>query len=578
MARIPDTFIDDLLARTDLVALIGSRVALTRKGKEHTGCCPFHDERTPSFTVNSAKQFYHCFGCGAHGNAIRFLTDHERMDFRAAVEHLAGIAGVAMPSDTRPVAPIGALAALYGVNAIADTYYRAQLAANAEAAGYIALRGLTAETCETFGVGFAPDAWDTLKTHLGPARMADGVKAGLLSQSDSGRVYDKFRGRVMFPIHDRRGRVIAFGGRVIGDAATPKYLNSPETELFHKGNELYGLWHARQANAQLVRLVVVEGYFDVAMLHQHGITEAVATSGTALTAAQAELLFRTANDAIFCFDGDRAGRAAAAKAAETVLPFLSDGRQATFLFLPDGEDPDSLVRREGGEAFRSRLASATPLSEFLFAELGRDIDLSSLEGKARLAGRAAPVLARLPAGAFVELMRQRLADLTGLRPAPTEAAPGVTAASPANTPRASSVRVAITALLHHPACAGAVALPRLFSALQRPGVALLVDMIVWLQAHPDAGTAEVLAAFSDRPEADALATLAALPCDNTDHDRCALLLQALGRLDQQARRRRIEALQQRAQLPEHEKRELIDLLAMTCVVAPAAMPQTRVTA
>ncbi|MGL6289323.1 MAG: DNA primase, partial [Silanimonas sp.] len=413
--RIPDSFIDGLLARVDIVELIGSRVPLKRKGKEYTACCPFHDERTPSFYVSPTKAFYHCFGCGAHGTAIKFLMEYDRLEFVDAVEELAKRLGLEVPREGGGREAPREGQDLYAALDAAQKYFQRELANSDVAKRYLEKRGLDASTIETFGIGWAPDGWNGLIDALGrgDARRIELLdKAGLLSKNDSGRTYDKFRARVMFPIHDRRGRVIAFGGRVIQKDDGPKYLNSPETALFHKGRELYGLWHARQAHSKVPRLVVVEGYMDVVSLWQFGITTAVATLGTATTPEHAELLFRNAADVYFCFDGDAAGRRAAWKALESVLPRMTDGRQAFFLFLPEGEDPDTVVRAQGAAALDAALAAAQPLSEFFFAQLASDVDVGSADGKARLAERAKAYIQRIPDGEFRDRMEALLVQRT----------------------------------------------------------------------------------------------------------------------------------------------------------------------
>ena len=329
MSRIPDAFIDDLIARTDIVEVVNARVPLKRQGREYAACCPFHDERSPSFTVSPVKQFYHCFGCGAHGTAIGFLMEYDRLEFLDAIEELARIAGMEVPRETRQNNRDGDIDAMFGALESARNFYRRELAASATARAYLDNRGMDEAVREQFGIGYAPEGFSALKDRLGTdeRRLRLLEKTGMLSRNDRGHVYDKFRDRVMFPIADRRGRTIAFGGRVMGKDDGPKYLNSPETPLFHKGRELYGLWQARQANRELTRLIVVEGYMDVIALFQHGITQAVATLGTATTPDHAELLFRSAPDVYFCFDGDAAGRRAAVKAMESVLPRMRDGRQ-----------------------------------------------------------------------------------------------------------------------------------------------------------------------------------------------------------------------------------------------------------
>ena len=416
MARIPDAFIDDLLARSDIVEIVNARVPLKRQGKEYAARCPFHDERSASFTVSPTKQFYHCFGCGAHGTAISFLMNYDRLEFLDAVDELARRVGMEVPRDTRQRNEDSGTRDLYAALDAAAQFFRRQLAASDKARAYVERRGIDPAIVERYAIGYAPDGYGGLRDALGTdaRRMQLLERAGLFSKNDKGSVYDKFRDRLMFPIHDRRGRTIAFGGRVIDADDSPKYLNSPETALFHKGRELYGLWQAKQANNKLERLVVVEGYMDVVALAQYGVSQAVATLGTATTPDHAELLFRNAPDVYFCFDGDRAGRAAAWKALESVLPRMKDGRQAFFLFLPEGEDPDSIVRQEGAAGFDARLRAATPLSEFFYAQLAQDVNLDTLDGKARLAERCKPLLAQIPDGAFADLMQQRLTELTGV--------------------------------------------------------------------------------------------------------------------------------------------------------------------
>src|SRR4029079_1789365 len=366
--RIPEQFIDELLARVDIVEVIEQRVPLRKARRDWSARCAFHDERSPSFTVTRDKQFYHCFGCGAHGSAITFLMNYDRLEFVDAVEELAARNGLKVPYEGGAKrAPQEDSTDMYALLDAAAKFYQRQLDSSDKARAYFESRGLDAQTIERFGLGFAPDQWDALKNALGtnPQRIALLEKSGMLTSGERGTKYDRFRDRVMFPIQDRRGRVIAFGGRVLAKTEDgPKYLTSPETPLFHKGRELFALWQVRQTHSKIPRLIVVEGYMDVIALFQHGVTQAVATLGTATTRDHAELLFRNCADVYFCFDGDRAGRQAAWRAVESVLPRMRDGRQAFFLFLPDGEDPDSLVRAEGQDGFEQRLTRATPLSEF----------------------------------------------------------------------------------------------------------------------------------------------------------------------------------------------------------------------
>ncbi|MFC3551295.1 DNA primase [Lysobacter cavernae] len=575
MARIPDAFIDDLLARSDIVEIIGARVPLKRQGKEYSARCPFHDERSPSFTVSPTKQFYHCFGCGAHGTAISFLMNYDRLEFLDAVEELAKRVGMEVPRDTqqRNVNPDSA--DLYNAVEAASKFFQKQLAGSDKARAYLDGRGVGEAIRAQFGIGYAPDGFNALRDALGtdPRRMSLLERAGLFSRNDSGRVYDKFRDRVMFPIHDRRGRTIAFGGRVLsasdnGRDAGPKYLNSPETALFHKGRELYGLWQVRQAHNKIDKLVVVEGYMDVIALFEHGVDCAVATLGTATTPDHAELLFRNAPDVYFCFDGDRAGRGAAWKAVESVLPRMKDGRQAFFLFLPEGEDPDSLVRSEGRDGFDVRLRDATPLSQFFFDSLSGDVNLGTLEGKGRLAERAKPLLAQIPDGAFGDLMKQRLTELTGVGArtsspethVPTQRA---RAASGTPAPKRSVVRSAISLLLQQPALALESRPPFRFAGLRQPGVPLLIELLQLVQHRPDIGTGSLIEHFAEREEQAALYKLAAQTLPGDEGAWRSEFIDAMTQLDRQTLQQRLEELQSKQResgLDDTDKAELRGLL------------------
>ena len=568
MARIPDAFIDELLARTDIVEVVGGRVPLKRQGKEYAARCPFHDERSASFTVSPTKQFYHCFGCGAHGTAISFLMNYDRLEFLDAVDELAKRVGMEVPRETQQRNANPDTRDLYGAMEAANAFFRGQLARSDKARAYVDKRGIAQEIVERYGIGYAPDGFSALRDALGtdPRRMQLLERGGLFSKNDKGHVYDKFRDRLMFPIFDRRGRTIAFGGRVLDKDATPKYLTSPETALFHKGRELYGLWQARQAKQKLDRLIVVEGYMDVVALAQYGVSQAVATLGTATTPDHAELLFRNAPDVFFCFDGDRAGRTAAWKALESVLPRMKDGRQAFFLFLPDGEDPDSLVRQEGVDGFDARLRDATPLSEFFYASLSADVNLGSLDGKARLAERCKPLLAQIPDGAFGDLMRQRLTELTGVgarasTPQTHVPAQRASQATASGAQKPSLVRSAITHLLHRPGFALDLQPPFRFAVLRQPGIELLSELVLLVRERPDINTGALLEHFEGREELGALQKLAAHALPGEDAALRQVFLDNIARLDAEALQQRREELQARiASLDEAEKAELRDLL------------------
>ena len=569
MARIPDAFIDDLLARTDIVEVVGSHVPLKRQGKEYAARCPFHDERSASFTVSPTKQFYHCFGCGAHGTAISFLMNYDRLEFLDAVDELAKRVGMEIPRDTQQRNADPDIGDLYAAMETCNAFFRKQLAASDKARAYVEQRGIDAGIVERYTIGYAADGFSALRDALGtdPRRMQLLERGGLFSRNDRGNVYDKFRDRLMFPIHDRRGRTIAFGGRVIDPEDSPKYLNSPETPLFHKGRELYGLWQAKQANPKLERLIVVEGYMDVVALAQYGVSQAVATLGTATTPDHAELLFRNAPDVYFCFDGDRAGRAAAWKALESVLPRMKDGRQALFLFLPDGEDPDSIVRKEGVDGFDARLRDATPLSEFFYAQMRVDVNLGSLDGRARLAERCRPLLAQIPDGAFGDLMQQRLTTLTGVgarNNASQTQAPVQRAGygSSAQTQKPSLVRSAILHLLHRPALALELQPPYRFAALRQPGIELLSELVQLVSERPDISTGALLEHFSERDEAAALQKLATQSLPGEDAVLRDVFLDAIRQLEKQLLQQRIDELQQQRDggLSDADKQELRELL------------------
>ncbi|MDE3142410.1 MAG: DNA primase [Pseudomonadota bacterium] len=569
MPRIPDRFIDELLARVDIVEVVERRVPLKKAGREWTACCPFHNERSPSFFVSPQKQFFHCFGCGAHGSAIKFLMDYERMEFPDAVEELARTAGMEVPYEGGGERARDDFSELYAVLEEAARWFQRELTQSPQAQDYCARRGLDADTLQRFRIGWAPSGWDKLQRALGttPARLQLLEQAGLLAGNEQGRRYDRFRERLMIPILDRRGRVIAFGGRIVAGAQParadqaadvparaaaagdgPKYLNSPETALFHKGRELFALWQVRQAAGTPPRVVVVEGYLDAIALHQHGLPQAVATLGTATTPEHTEMLFRATPDVVFCFDGDRAGRGAAWRALEATLPRLRDGRQAYFLFLPEGEDPDSLVRKEGGAAFAQRLAAATPLSEYFFEHLAEDVNVATLDGRARLAERARPLLARLPDGAFRDLMQQALQARTGVS-APPAAAPTTPARAPArraSAVRRSLVREAIAVLLAEPALAAEVAPPWTFAASSQPGVALLIELLELVRARPGISVAALLEHFAGRSEADALHKLALVEFPEA-HDLRSEFLGALAQLTRQAHAERLDQLTRKLQ-------------------------------
>ncbi len=580
--------------------MIGSRVQLKKAGREYKACCPFHTEKTASFWVSPEKQFYHCFGCGAHGTVLRFLMEHDRMAFPEAVEELASRLGLEVPQEGGG-APGGTRDSekLHDLMARVARFYAEALSQDPRAREYLTRRGLTPETVAQFGIGYAPDSWSAVLKRFGtsePERRAL-ADLGLIIERDAARSaardgerhYDRFRDRIMFPIRDVRGRVIAFGGRVI-DRGEPKYLNSPETVLFHKGRELYGLYETRRARARLERLLVVEGYMDAVRLHQAGIPYAVATLGTATTPEHLRRIFQLVREVVFAFDGDRAGRAAAWRALQHALPEAREGREFRFLFLPEGQDPDTLVGAEGREAFERRLESALPLSEYLVRELSAQTDLAHADGRARFAESARPLIARVPEGVYRELLTARVAEVVGLAAerlqalwaggaATTGAAsPGPGAAqrqapaSGAEKPhtrlsggRGSLVRQAVARLVRFPAAAGAVSGAERagLETCEEPGIGLLRELLDDLRAQPLSLPAQVLERWADRSGGEHLGRLLEREEALGDAQAAALELKAtLAKLAEQAVERRLEALEARSRTARLGDEELKEFQAL----------------
>ena len=530
--RIPQAFIDTLLDRTDIVEVIDRRVKLKKTGKNYSARCPFHDEKTPSFSVNPDKQFYYCFGCGAGGNAIGFVMDYDNIDFPQAIENLAQSAGLEVPREQNAQlheARQDRLAPLYEALNLANRFFGYALRKSAEshrAIDYLKGRGLSGEIAKRYQIGFAPPGWQNLLETLGEEKTDALLESGMIIRNDAGRTYDRFRDRIMFPIRDQRGRVVGFGGRVLGDEK-PKYLNSPETPVFSKGRELYGLYEARQTKKPLERIVVVEGYMDVIALAQHDIHYAVATLGTATSADHLTRIFRLVTEVVFCFDGDAAGRAAAERALLVVLPMLEDGRQARFLFLDDGEDPDTLVRKLGTHAFESLLSDARPVEKFLFDLAADKLDLDSLEGKARFAKRAMPLVQQLPTGVFKQLMLQALAEKAGIDqaalselaqsqnhkpkpslPLPEPETPRQNEPLTDHTPiqRAKLVTETLRLLLQRPEVA-ANAQSDDIAILSDNGETLLSELLTLLKRQPQSNAAMLLGHWYGTPEGELLARL-----------------------------------------------------------------------
>jgi len=578
---IPQHFIDELLARTDIVEVINARVTLKKQGREYAACCPFHGEKTPSFFVTPAKQFYHCFGCGAHGTAITFLMEHDNLAFPEAIEELARLAGMEVPREQGGDERSEDLRPLYDALEAAAEHYTRALRTSAQAVDYLKDRGLTGEIARDYRLGYAADQWDGLLSALSP-HFEDKtlVEAGLAIRKEGGQVYDRFRGRIMFPIRDNRGRVTGFGGRVLGQGE-PKYLNSPETPVFHKGQQLYGLYEARKAGTRLDRLLVVEGYMDVIALAQHGITHAVATLGTATTRDHLERLFRVVPRLVFCFDGDAAGRKAAWRALEQALPVMRDGREAAFLFLPEGEDPDSLVRTLGAEGFRTRETKALALSDTFLDGLRERYDAGTREGRARLGTEGAKLLKLMPEGLLKTQLVNDLAQLCAVSPEQfarqTEtgpAAPPVPEGRPIRrqAPSASGqrlamnpTRMALALLLQEPALARDLTDWDYLAQSPAPGARLLAQVIETLTDSPHLNTAALLERWRGSDEGRFLLKLAQWQLPQAEEAAPARMLKdALSRLRHVHEELRAGELLKKASdqgLDSAEKEELKRLLA-----------------
>lgn len=573
---IPQDFIDDLIARADVVEIVGRRVQLKKAGREFKACCPFHDEKTPSFTVSPGKGFYHCFGCGAHGTAIGFLMEFDHMSFVEAIESLASSMGVEVPRSESDK-PARRYDELFSLMDSVARYWQAAMKETQTAVDYLKNRGIDGATAKRFGIGYAPDGWSNVLDKFGKSSEATErlLATGLIIRKDSGQHYDRFRDRIMFPIRDTRGRTIGFGGRTLGDGE-PKYLNSPETVLFHKGRELYGLFEARQALRNIEQLVVVEGYMDVVALARHGIDFSVATLGTATTSEHLNQLFRLTENVFFCFDGDRAGKAAAWRALENALPQIREGRQIRFVFLPEGQDPDSFVNENGADAFVDALDNGVALSGFLIDELASQVDMESVDGRARLAELARPLVNKIPTGVYRELLTESLAAAVGLTAAKLEkmiaggtaqdgkAKAPLTGAGrerrkPVRAGNPSVVRHALTIILNHPVAGRTLDIDKL-AGVNRPGTDLLRAVIETVRAQPNITTAGLLERWRHDTHGRHLGKLAAaaLPLDE-DFDPAAELDECLDQLATAGRKERIDFLIEKQRvggLSDDEKSEL----------------------
>lgn len=573
--RIPKHFIDELLTRTDIVSVIDGRVPLKRAGSNYVACCPFHNEKTPSFTVTPSKQFYHCFGCGAHGTAIGFLMEYDRLSFPEAVESLARSVGLEVPKEaTQFSAQTEEFKPLYDLMAAVSDYYRQELKKSRVAVEYLKKRGLTGETAKEFGIGYAPAGWNNVLELFGKSdpEKQKLLRTGLLIEKESGGHYDRFRNRVMFPIRNRRGNIIGFGGRAIDPNDNPKYLNSPETPLFHKGRELYGLYEAQQQRPRPSVILVVEGYMDAVMLAQYGVRNAVATLGTATSRDHIQALFKAVPEIVFCFDGDNAGRQAAWRALEVALPELDDRHQIRFLFLPQGEDPDSYVLKHGREKFESLLKSAVSLATYLFDNLKQRFDIATLEGRARLAEEAKSLIAKTQDNIFRQLLLKELSEITRLDTRQLGfGKSGGTPSSSSPPPRPilkkdrgiqvkmTDMRMAVAALLAHPAIALDTPIPQTLKTLDNPGLDLLFEIIEVIRQKPDTTAARLREWFQDTLHAETVSKLAAY--EFPDESEAAIrqeLAGALSQLENKARERRYQELLEKIHnktISEAEKQE-----------------------
>jgi DNA primase len=543
--RIPQAFIDELIARADIVEIVGARVALKKAGSNLKGLCPFHAEKTPSFTVSATKGFYHCFGCGQNGTAIGFLMAYDNLSFPEAVEALAEMLGMEVPRNAAaPDERRGEHDELYALLREADQIYRAALRDSPQAIAYLKKRGIDGPTAGRFAMGYAPQAWDTILKTLGTsdARIAQLLQAGLVVSNESGRRYDRFRDRIMFPIRNARGQIIGFGGRVL-DSGEPKYLNSPETPIFRKGQELYGLFEARKNPGKPKEIIVVEGYLDVASVVQFGVENVVATLGTAMTNDNLKRLTRLTDRVVFCFDGDRAGRAAAWRAMETALPYGGGTVELKFLLLPDGDDPDTFVRSQGADAFRALAAKAAPLSDFLVNELATRVDFGTVDGRSRFEAIAKPLLKRLPEGTYRAAVMDAFGTTLHLAPTVLDQMMSERPAAPAPSPahaggkgRKTLVQKVINLALHYPEAAAKAPAADTLVMLNQPGADLLRRVLATAQRLPNANTARLLENLREDPDLAYLERIVAEPPLDSEEAALGVLADALDRMTKEAKK------------------------------------------
>jgi len=557
MAGIPSEFIDQLIDRIDIVDIISPRVSLKKAGKDYQALCPFHTENTPSFTVSQNKQFYHCFGCGKHGSAIGFLMEFEGMDFVDCVETLAQSAGLEVPNhgkfqnQSKGLYQIVEEANRYFVNAYNHSDFAKQ---------YMHNRGISEQTCQTFQVGFSPDSWDGLMKRLPNTPQNELLKAGLIVQNDNGKVYDKFRARIMFPIQDKRGRVIAFGGRASMDDQKPKYLNSPETPLFHKGKELYGLNIARKHSKEK-SIIVVEGYMDVIALHQAGIKNSVATLGTATSQDHIVTLLRSYDEIVFCFDGDKAGREAAWKALITSLPVYRDDKNIRFLFLPKEHDPDTYVKEFGQQAFIQELSNATSLSQFLLKRLSHNIDLNSIDGRAKFIDTSQSYINDLPNGQFRKLLMEEISHLSKTK---VDFKDKVKPNKISSIDQWTPIRKAIAILINAPHLVNVLPENLDLRQIKQNGVNILTEIVDFCRLNPHITTAVLIENFRQHKAYAHLSALATVSLSLNSEQLLLELEDIKKHFDKTVQKNKINSLrlkQAEKGLSQPEKKELVELLS-----------------
>lgn len=549
---IPQAAIEEVLQRINIVELIDQFVPLKKQGNNFTACCPFHNEKTPSFSVNQQKQFYHCFGCGVGGNAINFLMQYNHFHFVEAVEWLAEKVGFELPKTTENVSDNQPRRTQLALLKNISQFYQQCLKQTPDAIEYLQSRGLTGEIAKQFQIGFAPPGWNNLQKQFpGRDNQQQLIQTGMLIHKDNGNTYDRYRNRIMFPIINRKGDVIGFGGRVIDANDNPKYLNSPETPIFHKSRELYGFYHTLNAQSQLSQVVIVEGYLDVIALFQHDVPYAVATMGTATTKDHIHQLTRYCKHLIFCFDGDKAGHDAAWRALQTCLPLLRDGLQIHFLFLPNGEDPDSIIKKEGKTAFMQRLQQAYSLSDYLFKKVSHRLDLSTVAGKTQLIEAIKPLLKQIPPGAYYELLIQAISQATRLDAMringmlETQAQKTQSKTTKSLTP----IKKAIAIILQQPQILKKIANLKKPSMLQGNDGEVLIELLSVLMSNPDLSTAALVEKWRDTntfqllnelatwdlaiPESGMAAELQAIFCMFNDQQTQQVVTQLLQKANQQ---------------------------------------------